>query len=485
MSVLRAEPVPVVSRIAALDVIRGIALLGILVVNMAFFGGPLGDALNPQHMAEESPPNQVAWAIETVFFQGKFISLFSLLFGAGLALQMARADAVASGARATGIRARSTAALILRRLGILASVGLFHAGFIWYGDILFFYGVLGTLLIPARHLSARVLRVLGLALAVLSVTCVGGFGAMQTWSAAMQRNATPNAVVAAQPTTPATTEADAFLEPMERSADAAPPSESDVEPSDTRRELPFRALDLLVSSPEGPFGPEWAAMEREVYRDGPWIEVAALRVLSWAFILPVMILVYSPHIVALFLLGMAASKLGWLKREAATVQRRAALIGLSLGVSINALAAYIMWSSNFQQANPAFALAAVLLELGSYVLAIGYAGLFARLAYSGSCATLFRLLANTGRMAFTVYLAQSVLMTGLMYHWGLGMFGAFERSELLGIAVITWLALVAFANVWLAMFRIGPLEWLWRMGTYLEVPPLLRRANRPADARST
>ena len=209
------------------------------------------------------------WAIETVLFQGKFISLFSILFGAGLALQMARADAVASAARAAGIRARSTACLILRRLGILALVGITHAWFVWYGDILFFYGMLGGLLIPARLLTARTLLILAIVLASLSVTCVVGFGALKAWGAAIEQqqkevlDSAEREAAGAQQTTTATTEADAFVEPVAQDPDSVAPDEMNADEdatlddaaianSDNREKLPFRASVVNCIEPISP-----------------------------------------------------------------------------------------------------------------------------------------------------------------------------------------------------------------------------------------
>lgn len=114
-------------------------------------------------------------------------------------------------------------------------------------------------------------------------------------------------------------------------------------------------------------------------------------------------------------------------------------------------------------------------ELGTIFLAIGYAGALARLtALRFDRSLILPLIAGAGRMAFTVYIAESILMTGLMYWWGFGRFGDFSRLEHMGIALGTWTLLLFFSALWFSRFRMGPLEWLWRTGTYLELPRLVR-----------
>jgi uncharacterized protein len=90
-----------------------------------------------------------------------------------------------------------------------------------------------------------------------------------------------------------------------------------------------------------------------------------------------------------------------------------------------------------------------------------------------------RLLASVGRMAFSNYLAQSLICTFLFYGWGLGLWGSFDRSGLALVVVAVWIAHLAWSPWWLARFRFGPAEWLWRTMTYARPQPML--ADR-ADA---
>jgi uncharacterized membrane protein YeiB len=147
----RIGPVGESKRVAAMDVIRGVALFGILAVNMDFFAGPFAAMFSDETAWTVSGLDAAAfWTVATVF-QGKFISLFSFLFGAGIALQLLRLDETRGGMAAN--------LLLLRRLFVLGAFGLIHATLIWYGDILFIYARLGlatpSLPSPSRGRLAR------------------------------------------------------------------------------------------------------------------------------------------------------------------------------------------------------------------------------------------------------------------------------------------------------------------------------------------
>jgi uncharacterized protein len=125
-------------RLFVLDLLRGLALLGIFVMNMPSFGGSL--------FAERA--TGVAPFLRDLFIGGKFNAMFALLFGIGFALQFGRLEA-AEPARASRV--------YLRRLLVLMALGLLHAIGFWSGDVLFVYALLGLALLWARRLSDRAL----------------------------------------------------------------------------------------------------------------------------------------------------------------------------------------------------------------------------------------------------------------------------------------------------------------------------------------
>jgi len=164
------EPLPPLlhQRIEALDVLRGIAVLGILPVNIVSFAGPEAWMYAPMDVPVYSGLDRVMHAMIDVFFSFKFITLFSLLFGAGVLIQAQRNAA----------RGGAVYAIHYRRMAALAVIGVAHAWLIWYGDILFTYAVCGCLVVLMRRWSPRaLLTAAGVAfgVCVLSTATCGGF----------------------------------------------------------------------------------------------------------------------------------------------------------------------------------------------------------------------------------------------------------------------------------------------------------------------
>lgn len=427
-----AAPVSSKERIAALDVIRGVALFGILVVNMGFYGGPLAFAVNDPNVASQPFLERAVWWIEHAFFQGKFISVFSFLFGVGLALQLARLDRVRAESLVAGVRSPTPGLLITRRLFLLGLFGLAHGLGLWYGDILFFYAWFGLALIPLRYLSARGCLVIALALAGLSLTCMSGMTAMQSMRPPGE------------------------LESLAALPDGAVSAEALFEHLDA---VNYNVVD-----------PRLVPVEAAVYARGTWSAALVLRLAQWATMVPIIFVFYSAHILALFVLGMAAAKARFFSKERGAWQRHAAVLGLAFGTVASAAATTLLVVFDWELPTRVGFAVGALQEIGTFGLAIGYVGLLTCIVHGGVLGPLLRVVANAGRMALTVYISETVVITMLMYWWGFGFFDGFSRAERFGIAIATWMALVVLANVWLSIFRMGPLEWIWRAGTYLEWP---------------
>ena len=147
----RATPVGESERVASIDVLRGVAVLGILVMNVRDFGMPLAAFDNPAFPDGFRWSNFAAWVAGNLFFEDKMIAIFSMLFGAGILIFADRAAA----------RGAPVAALSYRRQLWLLVFGLVHAYGFWFGDILTTYAVCGMLVFPLRRLSPRVLIVIG------------------------------------------------------------------------------------------------------------------------------------------------------------------------------------------------------------------------------------------------------------------------------------------------------------------------------------
>jgi uncharacterized protein len=146
-----AAPTPPSERIVSLDAIRGLAVLGILVINIWVFAMPESVLLNPQSYGDFTGANYWAWVAGHVFAKSKFITLFSALFGAGILLFTDSKHR--DGEAAIG--------LYYRRIGWLLVIGLGHAYLLWYGDILVGYALAGLLLVSFRDREPATLARIG------------------------------------------------------------------------------------------------------------------------------------------------------------------------------------------------------------------------------------------------------------------------------------------------------------------------------------
>ena len=147
-----AGPVAQQERIATIDIVRGAALMGILLMNITSFGGPLEMYWNPLVVGTHRTANLTAWLIRWVFFEGKMRAAFSMLFGAGVILLTERTER----------RGTNGADIFTRRNMWLVLFGILHCYFIWAGDILYFYGLTALLfLYPCRKLRAKTLLIAG------------------------------------------------------------------------------------------------------------------------------------------------------------------------------------------------------------------------------------------------------------------------------------------------------------------------------------
>ena len=180
------QPVALADRVRSVDTLRGVALLGILAMNIIAFAYPSMAYMNPvapdlvDYVGPFEGANKAAWWIAHVVFDVKMMSIFSMLFGAGLILMSERDARKASSLEVGGAR-RGFAGVYYRRLGWLLAIGLVHAYFIWWGDILVAYALCGMLLYPLRRLKPIWLIVIACVLFVVPLLIGTGFGLMMEY----------------------------------------------------------------------------------------------------------------------------------------------------------------------------------------------------------------------------------------------------------------------------------------------------------------
>lgn len=399
-------------RIDSVDVLRGFALLGILVVNIGYFAFPVSEPfyLSP---AAGALDRAVHWWV-TVLAQGKFYPLFSLLFGLGFAMQLRRLQE----------RGKTAGLIYVRRLVVLLVIGLLHGVFIWAGDILVAYAVLGFALLAFAHASPRSL-LLGavIALVLQAVMLIGLAAALD--------------IILSNP-------ADESLVELTASMDEAAALRADA----------------------------W-----NVYAAGSFLEITRVRVREFSMVLESLAF-FSPQIFGMFLLGAWFGSRQVLshplrhRRLLKTLLVTGLVAGLPLSIRYAQLNETIDYhalpSSTMSIAMLVNSVAGVLMAL-AYLAAI-------TLATQTRATRMLRFMSPVGRMALSNYLLQSVICTLFFYSYGLGYFAQLGKvGSMIIVAVIFVLQLIA-SNWWLMRFRFGPAEWLWRSATYGEWQAFRRNA---------
>lgn len=174
------QPIGEKERIVSIDVLRGFALLGILAMNIQYFSMISAAYGNPTAYGDLHGANVVVWLVCHVLADEKFMTIFSMLFGAGIVLMTSHIEAAG----------RGSALLHYRRMGWLILFGLLHGFLLWSGDILFVYGVCGMVAYAFRKLPPRRLLVSGLAIMSVACICLTAYGRVSArWSPAQVEQA--------------------------------------------------------------------------------------------------------------------------------------------------------------------------------------------------------------------------------------------------------------------------------------------------------
>ena len=210
---------------------------------------------------------------------------------------------------------------------------------------------------------------------------------------------------------------------------------------------------------------EGAVPERAAFAEGPFLDAMLFRCVLFAFGFIAALFSYGWQSLFMMLCGVYAFKAGFFGPEGAAFRRRIALPALLLGLALSFGSALPSLILGFDS-TAARVTYLVLVSLSAMVLPFAYAAIIVEWAPKLP-SFLATPLERTGRMSFTVYLCESLVCTALASWWGLAWFGTLNDAQAAVTAFVVWLALVLFATAWLAIFRIGPFEWLWRMVTYV------------------
>jgi uncharacterized protein len=416
MTAAATEPVP--ERIATLDILRGVAVMGILAMNIANFAMPAQAYMNPMAYGHEGPADLVAWAVNFVLVDGKMRGLFSFLFGASMLMVIERAEA----------KDESAARVHFRRMLWLLLFGYLHFYFIWNGDILTGYASVGMIAFFFRWKEDDALLRIGFGLVVVQAAIFGMMTAALAYAASE----------AAQP--------GASAEAVRNWADL-------------QREIAM---------------PDAASVQASLaLHNGSWTSLARHMLTERTFDPLTMLLMFGWETLAYMLLGMWGLRSGFLTGGWDDARyRKVAVIGFAVAIPAYAALAAIIWASGFSTV-ALIACGMAVPTILRPVMVAAWAALIILLTRRGGALT--ARIAAAGRAAFTNYLGTSILMTALFYGWGFGLFGDLRRIELWIVVGAAWALMLLWSKPWLERFQYGPFEWLWRSLARWEIQPLRRR----------
>jgi uncharacterized protein len=436
-----ASPVTGQERIAILDSLRGIAVLGILLMNIPYFALP--DPAQVYDLAaldEIGTINQNVWLMITWVFNGTQRALFAMLFGAGIILFTRRQEQKLSGRLVS-------ADYYFRRHLWLMLFGLFNFYvLLWIGDYLLPYAVCGLILYTFRNQSPKSLFIAAgvcmlLTLITENLELFRDKATIYVGERLEKRDTT---------VTKLTRQQYHELNAMKalRDTSAIQSRKKVVESSLAKVRGNYNTLFEYQHQ---------RGMANFLYL--VYYEISAI--LTFMF---VGMAFYKNGI----LTGKASRKIYWLMF----------LIGMAAGLALTWYKLQVMLQYQFSWYEYSKHMMFSIAEIGRVLRALGIFGLIMIMFRSGWFKWLFALMRPVGQMAFTNYLGQSFLMGLFFYGIGFGMFGKLHRYEIYYVVAVTWFIQIIFSHAWLRYFRFGPMEWIWRQLTYWKRLPI--RRGQPA-----
>lgn len=413
-------------RIHSLDIMRGIALLGILLMNITGFGLPYAYS-DPTVYGGATGWNLKVWWADAMFFEGTMRGIFSMLFGAGLYIFTSR---VPEG----GVRVVNT---YLWRLLWLFLFGIIHAYLLlWDGEILYPYALVGFFAFNFRNWKPRYLVLLA-GFLILCATAL----AVKDYIKAKQAHDTARVAETKKGKLQSLTQKDsAAINSWDEIVKERKPPKEKIETDIEERQ-------------KGYFSVVWYKASINQFMQS----YVMYRYFFW-------------DILAMMLLGIAFFKKKILTAERSTrFYLLMCLAGYAIGLSVNYWETSYIMKNNFSILSLAFT--DITYDIGRLFTTFGHIGLIMLFIKSGILGFLRKRLAAVGTMAFSNYIMQTIICNTIFLGIGFGLYGRLQRYELYYVVAGVWLLQLIVSPIWLKYFRFGPLEWAWRSLTYWKKQP--------------
>jgi uncharacterized protein len=430
---VQPRPVSTAERIQTIDIIRGVALLGILMMNIPGFGFHWSGYERILKGARNTGDFITLEVVET-FFSGTMRGLFSMLFGAGMVLFTLNKKETPGGV--------TVAEYYYRRLLWLVLFGVINAYvLLWPGDILYFYGLCGMLLFPFRKMRPKWLI-------LLAVVCIGiGIMKNMLWynETSEKRKAYVEAVAAEKASKKLTEEQEsAKAEWLE--------IEKSQKPDTAQIKKDLKKMHSGYGTIFTHYLPRNAGSETWGMYHGLW------------------------DMLCMMFIGMALFGLGFFSNKVSgSTYSMGLIVGYALGIPIGWIIFQKGWVESFDIGPYIDAYRVphwVLYDVRRLLLCIGHASLVMLIFRSRFVPWLMKALSNVGQMAFTNYLMQSIICSLFFYGYGFNFYNSLSYYQLYYVVAAIWIFQLIFSTIWLRYYRFGPFEWLWRSLTYWKKQPM-------------
>ena len=422
------QPTATAERILAMDIIRGISLFGILLMNIVGFG--LYKAyFDPTNNGGFDGWNSTVWWMNMLFFEGTMRGMFSMLFGAGIILFTART-----------IEGNQVTDLFFRRLMWMVLFGVIHCYILlWEGEILYSYGIVGMFAFSFRHLKPKYLLIA--AVFILSVSTLFSVKDYYKYSEKYTKSASAN---------------------IKKSTGAVLSKEENES---------IENWNGIVK--EEKVNPEQLKAEINARSKGYWSIVMHKLTVNQYMQTAFLYFINFWDTLAMMLWGMAFFKLGILTASKPNkFYIWMAFIGYGIGITINYFETTHIVNEHFSILS--FYRNYLTYQFGRIPTTCGHIALIMLFVKSGILPWLKKSLAAVGQMAFTNYITHSIICNFIFLGYGLSMYGKLQRYELYFIVIGIWIFQLIVSPIWLKHFRFGPLEWVWRSLTYWKAQPMKR-----------